>query len=110
MLFRSLWLWRPGLLAPLSITGGLVQVITLGALIPLEALPGVYQTIGGLSPMAWSADGLIAAIAQADSSRIAQAVVGLVAVAAAALTISRLALARARVRSVRESLGLAHSV
>ena len=105
-----LWLWRPGLLAPLSITAGIVQVITVGALIPLEALPGVYQTIGGLSPMAWSADGLIVAIAGADPGRIVQAVVGLVTVAAAALTVSRLALARARARSVHESLGLTHSV
>lgn len=105
-----LWLWRPGLLAPLSITAGIVQVITLGALIPLEALPGVYQTIGGLSPMAWSADGLIAAIAGADPGRIVQAVVGLVTVAVAAFTVSRLALARARARSVHESLGLTHSV
>ena len=105
-----LWLWRPGLLAPLSITAGIVQVITVGALIPLEALPGVYQTIGGLGPMAWSADGLIAAIAGADPGRIVQAVVGLVTVAAAALTVSHLALARARARAVEESLGLTHSV
>ncbi len=105
-----LWLWRPGMMAPLSITAGIVQVITLGALIPLEALPGLYQTIGGLSPMAWSADGLIAAIAGGDQGRIVQAVISLVAVAVLGFATSRLSLARARERSVRDSLGLSHSV
>lgn len=105
-----LWLWRPGMMAPLSITAGIVQVITLGALIPLEALPGLYQTIGGLSPMAWSADGLIAAIAGGDQGRIVQAVISLVALAVLGFATSRLSLARARERSVRESLGLSHSV
>lgn len=105
-----LWLWRPGMMAPLSITAGIVQVITLGALIPLEALPGLYQTIGGLSPVAWSADGLIAAIAGGDQGRIVQAVISLVVVAGLGFAVSRISLARARERSVRESLGLSHSV
>ena len=105
-----LWLWRPRMMAPLSITAGIVQVITLGALIPLEALPGVYQTIGGLSPVAWSADGLIAAIAGGDHGRIVQAVISLVTLGVLGFATSRWTLARARERSVRELLGLSHSV
>ena len=105
-----LWLWRPGMMAPLSITAGIVQVITLGALIPLEALPGLYQTIGGLSPMAWSADGLIAAIAGGDQGRIIQAVASLVALAILGFATSRVSLARAREKSVRAALGLSHPV
>jgi hypothetical protein len=105
-----LWLWRPGMMAPLSITAGIVQVITLGALIPLEALPGLYQTIGGLSPMAWSADGLIAAIAGGDQGRIIQAVASLVALAILGFATSRVSLARAREKSVRTALGLSHPV
>ncbi len=98
------------MMAPLSITAGIVQVITLGALIPLEALPGLYQTIGGLSPMAWSADGLIAAIAGGDQGRIVQAVISLVALAILGFATSRVSLARAREKSVRTALGLSHSV
>lgn len=105
-----LWLWRPRMMAPLSITAGIVQVITLGALIPLEALPGVYQTIGGLSPVAWSADGLIAAIAGGDHGRIVQAVISLVTLGVLGFATSRWTLARARERSVRGLLGLSHSV
>lgn len=98
------------MMAPLSITAGIVQVITLGALIPLEALPGVYQTIGGLSPVAWSADGLIAAIAGGDHGRIVQAVISLVTLGVLGFATSRWTLARARERSVRGLLGLSHSV
>lgn len=105
-----LWLRRPRMMAPLSITAGIVQVITLGALIPLEALPGVYQTIGGLSPVAWSADGLIAAIAGGDHGRIVQAVISLVTLGVLGFATSRWTLARARERSVRGLLGLSHSV
>jgi len=104
------WLWRPQLLVSLSIGAGVIQVITLGTLIPLEALPGLYQTLGGVSPMAWSADALIAAIAGADSGRISAGVLGLLALAAVSLVLARLALGRARVRAMRETLGLTDTV
>ncbi|MEX2441304.1 MAG: hypothetical protein WD400_01515, partial [Pontimonas sp.] len=104
------WLWRPQLLVSLSIGAGVIQVITLGTLIPLEALPGLYQTLGGLSPMAWSADALIAAIAGADSSRISTSVAGLLALAAISFVLARLALGRARTRVMRETLGLTDAV
>lgn len=104
------WLWRPQLLVSLSVAAGVIQVITLGTLIPLEALPGLYQTLGGLSPMAWSADALIAAIAGADSGRISASVAGLLALAAISFVLARLALGRARTRVMRETLGLTDAV
>ena len=106
----GVWLWRPGLVAPVSITAGIVQVITLGVLIPIEALPGVYQSIGALSPMAWSADGLIAAIAEAESGRMIQAIAGLITLALGATIGGRLALGRARIRAVRSALALTNPV
>lgn len=106
----GVWLWRPGLVAPVSITAGIVQVITLGVLIPIEALPGVYQSIGALSPMAWSADGLIAAIAEAESGRMVQAIAGLIGLALVATVAGRLALGRARLRAVRSALALTDAV
>ncbi|MDR9434615.1 ABC transporter permease [Pontimonas sp.] len=104
------WLWRPQLLVSLSVAAGVIQVITLGALIPLEALPGLYQTLGGLSPMAWSADALIAAIAGADTGRVAAGVFGLFALGALSLILARLALGQARVRAMRAALGLTDAV
>lgn len=53
--------------------------------------------------------GLIA-VAGGDSGRIVQAVTSLVAVAAIGFASSRLSLGQARERSVRDSLGLSHSV
>ena len=104
------WLWRPQLLVSLSVAAGVIQVITLGALIPLEALPGLYQTLGGLSPMAWSADALIAAIAGADTGRVAAGVFGLFVLGALSLILARLALGQARVRAMRAALGLTDAV
>jgi putative membrane protein len=104
------WLWRPQLLVSLSVAAGVIQVITLGALIPLEALPGLYQTLGGLSPMAWSADALIAAIAGADTGRVTAGVFGLFALGALSLILARLALGQARVRAMRAALGLTDAV
>jgi putative membrane protein len=104
------WLWKPQLLASLSIAAGVIQVITLGTLIPLEALPGLYQTLGGFSPMAWSADALIAAIAGGDSGRISAGVAGLLAITAVSLVLARLVLGRLRARAMRETLGLTDAV
>ncbi len=104
------WLWKPRLLASLSISAGVIQVITLGSVIPLEALPGLYQTLGGFSPMAWSADALIAAIAGGDSGRISAGVAGLLAITAVSLALARIALGRLRARAMRETLGLTDAV
>jgi len=104
------WLWRPQQLVQLSISAGIIQVITLGSLIPLEALPGLYQTLGGFSPMAWSADALIAAIAGSDTGRISAGVAGLLGLTSVSLVLARIALGRLRGRAMRETLGLTDAV
>ena len=106
----AVWLWKPALVAAVSITAGVVQVLTLGSLIPIEALPGLYQAIGAASPMAWSTDGLIAAIAAGEAGRIGASVTALLSLAAVSLVAGWVALGRRRVRAVRESLGLTDAV
>ena len=77
---------------------------------PIEALPALYQAVGAISPMAWSTDGLIAAIAQADPGRIGSSLAALFGLTAASLVLGRIGLGRRRLRAVRENLGLSDAV
>ena len=104
------WLWKPRVLAALSITLGVLQVLTVGALIPLEVLPTAYQALGGLSPMAWATDALIAAIAGAEGGRIAAGLIPLIVMGVVSLVASWIAVGRLRIRRMRDSLGLTDAV
>jgi putative membrane protein len=66
----AVWAWNPRWLAPLSLGAFVIQIVSLGNLIPLEILPGFYQAISGLTPLGWSIEALIAGFAGADGSRL----------------------------------------
>lgn len=105
-LHYAAWLWRPSSLGPLSITFGVIQIITLGSLLPREILPSVYQLFSGWTPMAWFIDALQAALAGAEFSRIFSAMGALILTIAASLLLAALAIRSRRTRARLQQLGL----
>jgi hypothetical protein len=105
-LHYALWLWRAGWLGPISITLGVIQIITLGSLLPREILPSVYQLFSGLTPMAWFIDSLQAALAGAELSRILSSVGALAMSIVVSMVVAAMALRAARTRARLQQLGL----
>jgi putative membrane protein len=99
------WLWRPRWLGPASITLGVVQIMTLGSLLPREILPGIYQAFTGLTPIGWFIDSLQSAIAGAGLGRVFPGVLALVFVSVISLVLSGVALRSARLRTQLAQLG-----
>ncbi|CAB4580193.1 unannotated protein [freshwater metagenome] len=88
----AVWAWNPRWLAPLSLGAFVIQIVSLGNLVPLEILPTFYQAISGLTPLGWSIEALIAAFASAEGSRVwapiaALAVISIICVVLAALSL-----------------------
>lgn len=100
------WVWRPRLLVPFSLTLAIVQVVTLGNVIPMEILPAPYQAIAGLTPVSWSTDAFIASVYGGDTARVLVNLAALTALAVVALVVSRIALASTRRKSVHAHLGV----
>jgi putative membrane protein len=102
----ALWMWKPPLLAPISISLAVMQVVTVGAVIPSEVLPDAYQALAGLTPIAWSTDALLVIIASAEPARL-MANLGLLAVGAVVgVVVARLVAGKRRVVAIRAELGV----
>jgi putative membrane protein len=99
------WLWKPQWLGPASITIGVVQIMTLGSLLPREILPGLYQALTGLTPMGWFIDSLQAALAGAGIGRILPGVLALVFTTALSLVFAGIAVRSARLKAQLDQLG-----
>jgi len=102
----AIWAWRPVLLAPLSITALVIQVVSLKTLIPLEILPSVYQALSIFSPVTWSSDAMLAALAGGDPGRVAGALVLLGSLFLASSLLAYISLSRQRIRALRSELGI----
>jgi uncharacterized phage infection (PIP) family protein YhgE len=104
------WTWRPMWLAPLSITALVLQVVTMGTLIPIEILPSIYQSFASLTPVSWSSDGILAALAGGDTPRVVTDLVLLGGSFLVSVALSFIALRSQRSAAVRRELGLSLSV
>lgn len=102
----ALWWWIPRSFATVSLVAAVVQIVTLGVVIPEELLPGLYQSVSGVTPMAWFADGLLAVVASGNESRIVGAMVALSALAAASLAVTAWAVKARRLQARRELIGV----
>ncbi|MBT7802632.1 MAG: ABC transporter permease [Microbacteriaceae bacterium] len=102
----AIWAWRPVLLAPLSITALVIQVVSLKTLIPLEILPSVYQALSIFSPVTWSSDAMLAALAGGDPGRVAGALVLLGSLFLASSVLAYISLSRQRIQALRSELGI----
>ena len=102
----ALWWWIPRSFATVSLVAAVVQIVTLGVVIPEELLPGLYQSVSGVTPMAWFADGLLAVVASGNESRIVGAMVALSALAAASLAVTAWGVKARRLRARRELIGV----
>jgi putative membrane protein len=100
------WVWRPRFLVPFSLTLAIIQVVTLGNIIPMEILPTPYQLVAGLTPVSWSTDAFIASVYGEDLSRVIVNLVALVGLLVVSLVLARIALAGTRRASVQEQLGV----
>lgn len=102
----AVWAWNPRWLAPLSLGAFVIQIVSLGNLIPLEVLPSVYQAISGLTPLGWSIEALIAAFAGADGSRLWGPVAALVVIIGISLVLAALSLDSRRSAGIRSEVML----
>lgn len=102
----AVWAWNPRWLAPLSLGAFVIQIVSLGNLIPLEILPSFYQAISGLTPMGWSIEALIAAFAGAEGSRLWAPVAALAVVAGVSLVLSALSIDSRRAAGIRSEVML----
>jgi putative membrane protein len=102
----AVWAWNPRWLAPLSLTALVVQVVSLGSIIPLEILPRVYQALGGATPLGWSVDALIASLAGGESSRVISALVSLAVLSVAAYILAALSLRSQRTLALQTEVRL----
>lgn len=102
----AVWAWNPRWLAPLSLGAFVIQIVSLGNLIPLQILPGFYQALSGLTPLGWSIEAFIAGLANAEASRLWAPVAALVVVAALSVVLSALSLRSRRVSGLRDQVML----
>jgi putative membrane protein len=102
----ALWWWLPRSFATVSLIAAVVQIVTLGVVIPEQLLPGLYQSISGITPMAWFADGLLAVVASGDSARVVGSIVALAALALASVAVTAWAVRSRRLTARRELIGL----
>lgn len=105
----AIWAWNSRWLAPLSLGAFVIQIVSLGNLIPLEILPSVYQAISGLTPMGWSIEALIAAFAGAEGSRLWAPIGALVVLTAVSIVLSALSLESRRSAGIRSEVMLSAS-
>lgn len=103
----AVWAWNPRWLAPLSLTALVLQIVSLGSVIPIEILPGFYQAISGATPLGWSTDALVASLAGGDSQRVVTAVVSLSLLSIGAYILSALILRSKRTLATRTEVRLA---
>ncbi len=106
-LHMALWWWTPRFLGVISVALGLVQIVTLGVVIPAELLPSVYQAINGLTPLGWFADALLAAVASGGAERITAGLLALSSLGAVSLALGVWGLSRRRRNTSKRLLGLA---
>ena len=106
-LHMALWWWTPRFLGVISVTLGLVQIVTLGVVIPAELLPSVYQAINGLTPLGWCADALLAAVASGGAERITAGLLALSSLGTVSLALGVWGLSRRRRNTTKRLLGLA---
>ena len=102
----AVWAWNPRWLAPLSLGALIVQIVSLGSIVPIEILPGIYQAISGATPLGWTTDALIASLAGGDISRIVSALVSLAALTVVAYILSALILRSKRTLATQTQVGL----
>ena len=103
----AVWAWNPRWLAPLSLAALVLQIVTLGSIIPIEILPGVYQVLAGSTPLGWTTDALIASLAGGDESRILGSLVSLAMLSAVSYALSALILRSKRTAATRAEVQLA---
>ena len=103
----AVWSWNPRWLAPLSLAALVLQIVTLGSIIPIEILPDIYQVLAGSTPLGWTTDALIASLAGGDESRIIGAIVSLALVSAVSYILSALILRSKRTAATRAEVQLA---
>ena len=102
----AVWAWNPRWLAPLSLGALIFQIVSLGSVVPIEILPGIYQAISGATPLGWTTDALIASLAGGDTSRIISALLSLAVLTAIAYTLSALILRSKRAPATQTQVGL----
>jgi uncharacterized phage infection (PIP) family protein YhgE len=88
-------------LAPLSLGAFVIQIVSLGNLLPLEILPTFYQAISGLTPLGWSIEALIAAFAGAEGSRVWAPIAALAVISIISVVLSALSLQSRRSGGIR---------
>ncbi|MEL0149042.1 MAG: ABC transporter permease [Pontimonas sp.] len=103
----AVWAWNPRWLAPLSLAALVLQIVTLGSIIPIEILPDIYQVLAGSTPLGWATDALIASLAGGDESRIIGAIVSLALVSVVSYILSALILRSKRTAATRAEVQLA---
>ncbi|MGB1101671.1 MAG: YhgE/Pip domain-containing protein, partial [Pontimonas sp.] len=103
----AVWAWNPRWLAPLSLGALVLQIVTLGSIIPIEILPEIYQVLAGSTPLGWATDALIASLAGGDESRIIGALVSLALVSVVSYILSALILRSKRTAATRAEVQLA---
>lgn len=102
----AVWAWNPRWLAPLSLGALIVQIVSLGSVVPIEILPGIYQAISGATPLGWTTGALIASLAGGEISRVIIALVSLVVVTIVAYILSALILRSKRTLATQTQVGL----
>jgi putative membrane protein len=102
----AVWAWNPRWLAPLSLGAFVIQIVSLGNVIPLEILPSFYQAISGLTPLGWSIEALIAGFAGAEGSRLWAPIAALAVIAAISTVLSALSLESRRSAGIRSEVML----
>jgi putative membrane protein len=102
----AIWAWNPRWLAPLSLGAFVIQIVSLGNLIPLEILPSFYQAISGLTPLGWSIEALIAGFAGAEGARLWAPIAALAVITAISTVLSALSLQSRRTTGIRSEVML----
>jgi putative membrane protein len=102
----AVWAWNPRWLAPLSLSAFVIQIVSLGNLIPLEILPNFYQAISGLTPLGWSIEALIAGFASAEASRLWAPIAALAVATAISVLLAALSLESRRSSGIRSEVML----
>ena len=102
----AVWAWNPRWLAPLSLGAFVIQIVSLGNLVPLEILPTFYQAISGLTPLGWSIEALIAAFASAEGSRVWAPIAALAVISMISVVLSALSLQSRRSGGIRAEVML----
>jgi hypothetical protein len=87
-----------------------IQIASVGSLVPTEVFPAPYRVLEGLTPLAWFTDALLAAVADGDGARIAAGALSLVALSGIALIASILAMKNRQNLALNEQLGVGERV